>query len=617
MLVLRYLTRIPALYIVIVCSHQPTHTCHPQKVDLSYDPGVLHLDASFTVHSSMGSILHELNCDRPMPLMTTTTVGNHVGNGGNDDIDGRVCGKGVDIQTENYLEDDKRSAESEAISNEDEDSCTLSPITRGEHYSNNDSNSSSEGSRVSSFRQSSVSTSTAVSTGYVTELPSSHNSESAASNTKHAVQRAEENNEEEIPVFILHNEEPVDLPSKGMAGSSTKGYIYSTDPRFTSPGASGVDSSPTPTENRSLESDFTTDSKTVSQALGALTTNTAQPQQKQKQEQQPQNHQQRQPSQEEYQKSVSELSLNVITDIEQAFPRFASGESLYLPSYPTFDAPMHARFPSQTDIHSLNTTVQPSSDYPPQPSISHALVEHNTPSSATRIKFSTTTSKLPLPRAGKRITDTLHLYSTHTFSGTEDINATLHTQEHYTPDSEGRDGKKSTSSLLTKNTTEHETRETLTAKNTAPETRDSFATSDSLTRDPIHVTRVTSATLGGDTPCSSDYINLEEAALLGGDAAEGECKTLTDPIDLCRETLISDSFGGDTETKEQFESSNSPSCLLSSTEMDSGTACGTHVEKSHLHHRTVRGSQLQEPFSEIMNSRGFRNVLFSLDSDSD
>ena len=81
-------------------------------------------------------------------------------------------------------------------------------------------------------------------------------------------------------MFILHNEEPVDLPSKGMAGSSTKGYIYSADPGFTPAGASGVDSSPTPTENRSLESDFTTDSKTLSQAptLGALTMSTAQQQ---------------------------------------------------------------------------------------------------------------------------------------------------------------------------------------------------------------------------------------------------------------------------------------------------------------------------------------------------
>ena len=83
----------------------------------------------------MGSILHELNCDRPMPSMTTTNIGNHVGNSGNDEHIDIVCGKGVDTKTETCSEDDKRSAESEAISNEDEDSCTLSPITRGEHYS--------------------------------------------------------------------------------------------------------------------------------------------------------------------------------------------------------------------------------------------------------------------------------------------------------------------------------------------------------------------------------------------------------------------------------------------------------------------------------------------------
>ena len=47
----------------------------------------------------------------PIPRMTTTNIGNHVGNSGNDEDIDIACGKGVDIKTETYSEDDKRSAE--------------------------------------------------------------------------------------------------------------------------------------------------------------------------------------------------------------------------------------------------------------------------------------------------------------------------------------------------------------------------------------------------------------------------------------------------------------------------------------------------------------------------
>ena len=300
-------------------THTHTHT-HTQKVDLSYDPGVLRMNASFAVHSFMGSVIHELNYDQDI---MTTTVEQLVTNSDRVSMSDSVCSKRYNNSDQDSSKNAAHYDEMREInpSSEDDNSCTLSPTT----YYTNDSNTGSEGSATLFLRQSSCVTENSRSTDYMTEVaccPSGGKDSGGTTNSTSTprTQYIVQGDIEEIPLISRNDEDLKTLPSTQTHGSSPQGYI-SSDHCPTTGLAVLCERSPswrhTP-PHRNQDGETPTDTKTVtpSQDTG-LTTSPHQHYQHNQYQQPPL-----------LQRPASELSLNVITDIEQAFPQFPSCESL-------------------------------------------------------------------------------------------------------------------------------------------------------------------------------------------------------------------------------------------------------------------------------------------------
>ena len=406
-----------------------------------YDPGVLKLDATFTVHSSVGSIFHELNYEREMcsysPTPQTPVIKEET-----RIIKAAEGDTGVDADaahTERKNEEDEESLESgegknnesrrqsslvNAASGGDNNSCPLSPSSIALELSTNDSNSSSETSRAASLRQScGDARSTA---GYVSETTngSSHSTSSGGGAA------AITSNQWEIPVF----EDLTWQPSPANVGNGVEfratGYVSDTDELRVTSIFSGGPVTPLPTGKEDCQrstrghrsqtqvSRYTSDSsggvgcpsgyvtrettmtareckqqpahqpgKQITHQTSAERTRGQQQQhgnevylhqecseqhniqQKQQIEQQ-QQQQRRQQNQQQarIERAESSLSLNIITDLEQAFPlasRFASYESLeslpqLMPTKPSSPPlGLGSTTPDQVPFEKSATPVQP------------------------------------------------------------------------------------------------------------------------------------------------------------------------------------------------------------------------------------------------------------------
>ena len=370
-----------------------------------YDPGVLKLDATFTVHSSVGSIFHELTYEREMcsysPTPHTPVVkeetriknkaaeGDDAGAADTDVAHAEKKNEGDEESNSSSLESGKgTNSESprqsflvNAASGGDDNSCPLSPFSIALELGTNDSNSSSGRSRAASLRQSCGDARSTV--GYVSETTNglSHTTGSGGGATITS-------NQWEIPVFedLTWQPSPANVDN-GVEFRAT-GYVSEPNELRVTSTFSGGPATPLPTGkedcqmgtsgHRNLWSRYTSDSSGgVGCPSGYVTRETTmtvrereqQPAQqpahppgkqmthetsaertrRQQQQhriehqecseqhniQQKQQQQQRQQNQQQarIERAVSSLSLNIITDLEQAFPlasRFASYESLYL-----------------------------------------------------------------------------------------------------------------------------------------------------------------------------------------------------------------------------------------------------------------------------------------------
>ena len=314
--------------------------------------------------------------------------------------------------------------ESNTSNSNDEDLNTPPPVSE-QIYSNCDNDSNSSGGSQSLPLGQHVSGDTVMdfaSTGYVSEtfdMPRSCNKvplpQDGTSTTNHAVQR----DNEEIPVFTIHDENH--SPILHSHSSSSTGYISSDH----SPASSiittvtpphGSDSGATPTENRSLASNYeagTTDASTttLSPPVHVLTTINPQPQ-----------------------RATSDIALNVITDLDQAFPqmsRFSSGESLdeNLPSLPPF---------CHIHVHTTNRTHSQSNLYCYNAG-SASTYENLKPENSLSRPFShqdlTTPFANAATTASPRHKETLHVHSTHTYSGSVHDIPPHQIRERHTPHS--------------------------------------------------------------------------------------------------------------------------------------------------------------------------------------
>ncbi|CAI8053550.1 hypothetical protein GBAR_LOCUS29282 [Geodia barretti] len=380
------------------------------KLDVMYDPGVLKLDATFTVHSSVGSIFHELTYEREMcsysPTPHTPVVkdetriknkaaeGDDAGAADTDVAHAEKKNEGDEESNSSSLESGKgTNSESprqsflvNAASGGDDNSCPLSPSSIALELGTNDSNSSSGRSRAASLRQSCGDARSTV--GYVSETTNglSHTTGSGGGATITS-------NQWEIPVFedLTWQPSPANVDS-GVEFRAT-GYVSEPNELRVTSTFSGGPATPLPTGkedcqmgtsgHRNLWSRYTSDSsggvgcpsgyvtrettmtvrereqqpaqqpahppgKQMTHETSAERTRRQQQQHRiehqecseqhniqQKQHQIEQQQQQRQQNQQQarIERAVSSLSLNIITDLEQAFPlasRFASYESLYL-----------------------------------------------------------------------------------------------------------------------------------------------------------------------------------------------------------------------------------------------------------------------------------------------
>ena len=350
-----------------------------QKVDITYDPGVLKFDARFAVHSSVGSILHELNCNHDdTPLMTTPTSKKFPMN---DDIS---CGNPTDSESEqskcddsgaDSLKDSKNNVNLDEISGEqqsneeNEDSCSvLSPVSVHIQVCSNDSNTSGDSKGTPPLRQS------CGDAGYVTETIGNWNnstrSEKTPSNYKPTTQ--EGLHESHVlcaqdyradSVFEFQSQLVEDTVEKER-DYSRRGYVYdSTSQSTNSPCKVEPDSvlesrERVSTENKSLGSSVTANSNTGiwSPVQGSRSLEQQRHVQLQRTEQHIQHNEQsthdakqkqlhqkphklshlqeqkthkhahslNQQQQQQQHLTESTVSLNVITELEQAFPPMSS-----------------------------------------------------------------------------------------------------------------------------------------------------------------------------------------------------------------------------------------------------------------------------------------------------
>ena len=372
---------------------------YTQNLDMTYDPGVLKVDTRLTIHSSVGSIIHELNYERLIhhtDISRTATI-KEESPGSEErrlsDLDtGEILRRGC-VDSVDRERDRDRENESVLVreGEEDTNSSLLSPTSNIEMDLGTDDSNSSSGSvarapLVGTTRPGSgnnaisgyVTENSAVSTNSIRTVPTnsaasrtvSEISEvsntnrtlanSAAYSTNRTVCESPEvtesivhsHNEGENPVISGSNDPQssgeVQLSSGDVDSTQVEscGYVYSSDMeancltnvRFTShelapqPNTSG-ESSVMPTVNRNHCSGYASNSFPLARSPGhtVATTTTVREREQQRQQQQQQQHEG-----EYMQRSDSSLSLNIITDIEQAFPlsssHFAqSDESLNIP----------------------------------------------------------------------------------------------------------------------------------------------------------------------------------------------------------------------------------------------------------------------------------------------
>jgi hypothetical protein len=563
------------------------------KVDLAYDPGILDFSASFTVHSSMGSILHKLNYEQEIPM--TAIRDKHMSDGYSTATT-PLCDEGDDSSNglgsvDNGGEDNT----SISLTNEDEDLTSPRPLNQ-QIYSNgeNDSNSSG-GSQALPLRQhGSVSTATNSSfTGYICEtidMPRSFTFSSNAAvqicsaqdgistpssstqTTKHPVQKEDE----VIPVLIIHDENQ--CPTLHSTSTTSTGYISSDH----SPASSIISThtlpknEATPTENRSPVSNYdagTTDATpiTPSPPVHVLTTINPQPQ-----------------------RVTSNISLNVITDLEQAFPqmsRFSSGESLDqdLPPPPSLSH-LHTghRTYSQTNLYCYNTgSVHPYENLKTETSLSRPLSHHD----ITAPFAKTATMSNP------RHVDTLYVHSIHTQSGSEHNIPACQTSEPHTP-------PRVSSSI-----------------NVYTSTRSGGKKSTviSLKRDKDTIMELSSR----DTPSLSSYVNHESAhqlsphhnsVVVGEECTAHAVNTHSqeDDSEALLQAECQDSVWNEAPDQQQDRVTYSYTCDADNDDgngfayssIHGNVYSATHVENSHNRHPLNRSS-----------TSGFRNILFSLSSE--
>ena len=371
---------------------------YTQNLDMTYDPGVLKVDTRLTIHSSVGSIIHELNYERLIhhtDISRTATI-KEESPGSEErrlsDLDtGEILRRGC-VDSVDRERDRDRENESVLVreGEEDTNSSLLSPVSNIEMDLGTDDSNSSSGSvaRAPLVRTTRPSSGNNAISGYVTENSAVSNcirtvpknsaasktvseisevsntnrtlANSAAYSTNRTVCESSEviesivhsHNEGENPVISGSNDpqsSEVQLSSGDVDSTQVEscGYVYSSDMeancltnvRFTShelapqPSTSG-ESSVMPTVNRNHCSGYASNSFPLARSPGhtVATTTTVREREQQRQQQQ----QQQQHEGEYMQRSDSSLSLNIITDIEQAFPlsssHFAqSDESLNLP----------------------------------------------------------------------------------------------------------------------------------------------------------------------------------------------------------------------------------------------------------------------------------------------
>ena len=346
---------------------------HTQKVDINFDPGVLKFDAQFTVHSSVASIIHELKYKRDMPVFTTPTPKHSPANDINSDnsadselVQYNACKRNHDDLSKGKIGSAKiMDHDKENVHEENEDACSVRSPTSVDLCSN-DSNSSGETNAAPILRQS------CGDAGYLADTSTNWSSTTPGmlwnAETPSLVTECEE-----IPVFELRNdaESPEsEKPRRESSACGQSGYIHDNSNQFPTTAsltpavmlvADGIGHTleATHTINRSLGSNDTSNSTSTAQSPLAreLLEQAEQQQQQQKQQNGDNRHLQRSPhrqlprqfeqKQVHYWKhdnpqcsliAESTASLNVITDLEQAFPlmsRFASDSSLTENYYPT------------------------------------------------------------------------------------------------------------------------------------------------------------------------------------------------------------------------------------------------------------------------------------------
>ena len=588
---------------IIVCSI----TLFLQKVDLTYDPGVIRVNASFAFHGSVGSVLHELNLEREIPLTTYTYLDG-------EDVN-TVIPKGGqrDVSMSSSENETNVIEERTSVTNEDDNSSGFSQL-RGEKDSNHENDSySSGGSQMISLRQTQTSSAVTNSntSGYVTDTVGCQSNSGISVKTdsdSHSCQQLVplvdevisvqsptpqhllQETDEEVPVFDFHDENSGEVRSKDTCTSTSKGYIYSDHYPTSSSGLTVChtlsSNGDTPTEHTMRVSNFTnlttTNAGTTihSPPLHTMDTTTL-----------------------EVQKASSVMSLNVITDLEQAFPlmsQFVSSESLNQTCYP---APslihLHTlnKAHSQTNVHCNSVSAAHHTDYPQQEAgVFDTETAESHPFAHRDVTASFTTKTTP--EAG-RFVNTFHLRSVHTFSGSANTIPASQTEtirENCTPNHlsipKRDEGEKPTTVSFTKNASGRHT----TTKQCSPL-----------------------------TPSYSDYINTEPNMPLLPEQRRvvviEKCRTPTYPQEVSSGALA-ECLESAWDISQQEEHQH---CLpyTSYAPYYSEKYSGNGVLYSPSHERVSSESCSQKPTSSHLYHKddflrgGVSNILFSLDSDSE
>ena len=331
----------------------------------------INVDAQFTVHSSVASIIHELKYEQDIPVFTTPTPKHSPDNDINSDnfadsesVQYNDCKRNHDDLSKGKIGSAKiMDHDKENVHEENEDACSVRSPTSVDLCG-----SSGKTKAAPIWRQS------CGVTGYLAYTSTNWRS----SNTSGTLQNVETPSLvtecEEIPVFELRNDAESSESEKPRRESSACGesvYVHDNSNQFPTitsltPAvmlvADGIGHTleATHTINRSLGSNDTSNSTSTAQsplAREPLEQQAEQQHQQQKQQKGENRHLQRSPHRQLprqfEQKQVhywkhdnpqcsliadSTASLNVITDLEQAFPlmsRFASDSSLTENYYPT------------------------------------------------------------------------------------------------------------------------------------------------------------------------------------------------------------------------------------------------------------------------------------------